>query len=474
VAVLALVVAGTAFLILVPSGAHLLHFDAKAHMVVSRRVLDNITPGWGQLGTIWLPLPHILNALPAQNDFLYRTALFASLLGLGAFVAGVAALARAAEEATGDRWAAMVAATVPLANPGWLYLQATPLTEPLFFGLVALHALFLVRWRQARASRDLFRGALCCGLACLVRYEAWPIAAASIVLAFWPWDDEPAPARNRRRQLLRYALLALVGPVLLFSLHSLHGTGSLLNVIEGRNLTDLGGEPGTAARRLASGLFSAFGRPLAAVSVLALAVLAWRRDRWGLLVLALCAPAAVTFTAYLAGHPMKARYALLLAPALALALAVAFARRPWAQAGALILTVSQGAALERPLPVLVEATRDQWAVQARDAGLRALRAEYRGGRILASLGSAAPLVFDLGLPIREIVHEGNEDLWAEAQQRPASVAAWMIVYPWDPLGARAQAWPGFLEGFVAVRRLGSATLYARVPAPVSGVALEHR
>src|SRR5687767_9838765 len=79
--VMALILSGTAFLILVPSGAHLLHFDAKAHMVVSRRVFDNITPGWSQLGTVWLPLPHILNAGPAQNDFLYRTGLFASLLG---------------------------------------------------------------------------------------------------------------------------------------------------------------------------------------------------------------------------------------------------------------------------------------------------------------------------------------------------------------------------------------------------------
>ena len=26
------------------------HYDAKAHLVVSRRVFDNITPGWQQIG----------------------------------------------------------------------------------------------------------------------------------------------------------------------------------------------------------------------------------------------------------------------------------------------------------------------------------------------------------------------------------------------------------------------------------------
>src|SRR6185436_1277440 len=96
------VLCAVAFAILVPSGAHLLHFDAKAHMVVSRRVFDNLDPGWAQLGAIWLPLPHVLNALPAQNDFLYHTGLFAGVLSVASFVAGLAALGVAAARVTGE------------------------------------------------------------------------------------------------------------------------------------------------------------------------------------------------------------------------------------------------------------------------------------------------------------------------------------------------------------------------------------
>src|SRR5262245_35130699 len=65
----------------VSAGAQVLHYDARAHLVVARRVLDNLTPGWIQLGAVWLPLPHLLNVLPARSDFLYRTGLFASFLG---------------------------------------------------------------------------------------------------------------------------------------------------------------------------------------------------------------------------------------------------------------------------------------------------------------------------------------------------------------------------------------------------------
>ncbi len=60
----------------------LAHYDAKAHLVVARRILDSLTPGWEQIGAVWLPLPHLLNMLPVQVDVLYRTGGFAIALSL--------------------------------------------------------------------------------------------------------------------------------------------------------------------------------------------------------------------------------------------------------------------------------------------------------------------------------------------------------------------------------------------------------
>src|SRR5688572_11085633 len=45
------------------AGLTLSHYDAKAHLVVSRRILDSLTPGWEQIGAVWLPLPHLINML---------------------------------------------------------------------------------------------------------------------------------------------------------------------------------------------------------------------------------------------------------------------------------------------------------------------------------------------------------------------------------------------------------------------------
>src|SRR5262249_60483408 len=68
-------------------GLTLTHYDARAHLVVARRIFDSITPGWQQIGAVWLPLPHLLNALPVQIDFFYRTgfsAIAISILSLAA------------------------------------------------------------------------------------------------------------------------------------------------------------------------------------------------------------------------------------------------------------------------------------------------------------------------------------------------------------------------------------------------------
>ena len=74
-------------------GLTLSHYDARGHLVVSRRIIDSITPGWQQVGAVWLPLPHLLNALPAQVDWLYRSGASAVALSIASFAVATAAIA---------------------------------------------------------------------------------------------------------------------------------------------------------------------------------------------------------------------------------------------------------------------------------------------------------------------------------------------------------------------------------------------
>jgi len=125
------VAAAIAWIVWQRAGLVLSHYDAKAHLVVARRVIDNLTPGWQQIGAVWLPLPHLINLLPTQIDFFYRTGIFASAVSIACFGVTAWAGARIIRRVTGSV-AGMATATLLLTlNPNLLYLHATPMTEPL-------------------------------------------------------------------------------------------------------------------------------------------------------------------------------------------------------------------------------------------------------------------------------------------------------------------------------------------------------
>jgi hypothetical protein len=133
------------------AGLSLSHYDAKAHLVVARRIFDSLTPSWEQIGAVWLPLPHIINAIPVQVDWFYQTGAFAiavSILSLAITAACVSAIVRST---TGSRSGALLAASLFALNPNVLYLQSTPMTEPLLFALTSLVVLHMVQWAKSDA-----------------------------------------------------------------------------------------------------------------------------------------------------------------------------------------------------------------------------------------------------------------------------------------------------------------------------------
>ena len=456
--------AAAAWIVFVGAGAHVFHYDARAHLVVARRVVDSLTPGWLQLGAVWLPRPHLLNVVPAQSDMLYYRGLFASLAGAAAFLFALWALGRTVTTLSGDVRAGALAMAALVLNPGWLYLQATPLTEPLYLATVTGLVLYVVRWRETGRPRDLGGAILFSAAACLTRYEAWPVALAAAAIA-----AAPAPRgrpRERVRAALLFAVAGLLLPIAAFFLHSWIATERPFYVMDSQFLVRPKGDLGRSLELVLSGVAGAFGLTACALAVAAAVHLALARRWLGLAVAAaFAAPAVVTITAYLAGHPAKARYPLLLAPALATAVCCATSRRRPAQLAAAAVFALQPIAVGPPLPVLAEATRSYRAEIAEGPGLAALRHTYGGGRILASMGSAAPLLFDLGLPLREIVHEGNGTYWEYAVVDPQRYVSWVLVSPGDTLDQVRAYRPRFPEGFVPVRSIGRFTVYAPAPVP---------
>src|SRR5438477_12913130 len=83
---LAAVVSISSFFYYLRHGDLLLYGDAVAHINIARRVFDSRTPSPAQLGTVWLPLPHILMLPFVGSDWLWRTGAGAAIPAMVAYV----------------------------------------------------------------------------------------------------------------------------------------------------------------------------------------------------------------------------------------------------------------------------------------------------------------------------------------------------------------------------------------------------
>ena len=131
VACAAAVLSITARAFCLPRGMLLLYGDAVAHLHTARRLTDSLYPGWRQLGSVWLPLPHLLVAPLVTSMRGWQTGVGGAPPSMLAYVLGAAGIYRLARLWLRPR-TAMLAPIFYGGNPGRLYMQTTAMTEPLF------------------------------------------------------------------------------------------------------------------------------------------------------------------------------------------------------------------------------------------------------------------------------------------------------------------------------------------------------
>jgi hypothetical protein len=179
-------------------GAMLNYGDAVAHLHIARRVFDSRTPRLSQLGSVWLPLPHILLLPFVQNYFWWASGLAAIIPSSLSYIASCVGIHRLARNWL-DPAPAAIALVFFALNPNLLYLQTTAMNEPLFLCEFIWIVVWLVEWRAAldsetavagsnlhpapRSNRQITRTArlqVCIAIALVAaiftRYDGWIIA----------------------------------------------------------------------------------------------------------------------------------------------------------------------------------------------------------------------------------------------------------------------------------------------------------
>jgi hypothetical protein len=176
-------------------GMLLLYGDAVAHLHIARRLSDSLYPGFRQLGSVWLPLPHLLMYPFAQSMRLWQTGLAGAPPSMLAYILGVAGMYRLARLALPPAFALLAALFYAL-NPGLLYLQTTAMSEPIFLAEMIWTVVFVTEHGRAcnstpsaareRVLRHILLGAsLVLVAAVFTRYDGWVFAAVAWCLLAW-------------------------------------------------------------------------------------------------------------------------------------------------------------------------------------------------------------------------------------------------------------------------------------------------
>jgi len=421
-------------------GWTLYYGDAEAHLNIARRILDSRTPGYDQIGTSWLPLPHLLALALVGNDRLWRSGLAGAIPSSICFVLAGGFLFAAIRRATESSAAACTAVGLFALNPNLLYLEATPMTEPVFLAGFMAVLYFTVRFRDTQSLWAVTGAAIASLAASLSRYEGWfLIPFATIYFLF-------AAKRRRLLAVLIFGTVASLAP-LYWLVHNWWLYGNPLEFYNGpysaKAINQRSGPyPGQQDWKKAWLFFRTVTEMCAGWGVLIVAVaglfgVIFKRVFWPLLLAVL--PAGFYLWSMYAGGAAifvpqlwfnsyyNTRYGLAALPLLAIA-----------GAGTTLLAVGRWRVLVALaaigigiMPWLIERRPDAWICwkesQVNSEGRRAwtreaaqaLASEYkRGAGIFTTFGDLTGILRESGIPLRDALHDGNEPAWMAAIARP--------------------------------------------------------
>jgi dolichyl-phosphate-mannose-protein mannosyltransferase len=468
-------------------GYILYYGDAQAHLNISRSIIDSRTPGYDQIGTVWLPLLHVICLPFVMDDSLWSSGLAGTIPVAVCFVIAGFCLYLAARDIYQNSVAASIVVACFALNPNILYLASIPMTEVVFLAGLATLLFAMFRFRKTQNTSFVCLGILSVAAMSLTRYDGWffiPFAT----LAF------AAFAQHRRwLTLIAVGIGASCAP-LYWTAHNWWETGHPLDFYNGpySPIAIQGSKPypGYHDWKLAVLYYSAAaelcaGWPLLLLGCAGVGCAAAKKIFTPLLFL-LLTPVFYIWSIHSSGATpihvpqlwpftyYNTRYGIAVVPlaafaagAIVLALPPAFRRFAF-----LVPLVSVAIWIVRPSPEnwicwkesqVNSVARRAWTVASADF----LRTAYRpGDGVLASFGDLTGIFCRARIPLAETLHEGNGPAWFVATSRPDLFhpAYWAIAQHGDlvssALNGRANA-PYRVSHAIQVKDAPTIEIYKR-------------
>ena len=483
----------------------LLSGDAVAHINIARRVFDSRTPGPLQLGSVWLPLPHLLTIPFVVNARMWQSGIGGSIVSLISYIAAGLGMFRLL--ARWSRVAAWAGTLFFALNPNLLYVQTTALNEPLYlatfiwatvFFLDASRSLRLNQYKMAATS--LQRGTLVLTAAILTRYDGWFLACicwAAVLPEIAKAITDHHDQQFRRSVVSALVLTALV-PALWFAynlgvyrnpLEFANGPYSAKAIAQHTTQSEAPTYPGENHVLTAATFFikaaqlnienGFLGKLLLFLAAIASAV--WLIPKEWLVVLLLWSPVVFYALSIAYGSvpiflPVwwpfsyyNARYGLELLPAITAGTGITasllwrFASPPPVRIAAFTILSVMGATsyvlCARDVPICLQETRVNGHARVEmDRKLAVvLKSLPPQSTVLAYTGAHSGAFELAGFPLRHTINEGNLHIWEPALGHPASSADYIVAVEGDPVAEAVGSHPGGLEKMSTIAVDGQST-----------------
>jgi hypothetical protein len=441
----------------------LLYGDAHSHLLVARRVFDGVNPGLAQLGDVWLPLPHIIMVPLAWNDFLWQTGLAGTFTSMPCYVTASVYVFLTARRLTHDSRASFIGSLVFVANPNILYLQSTPLSEPVLFATLAATSYYFVAWAQDDQLRNLVYSALATFLATVARYDGWALylaITALLVIICW---RKGFPRDKTLGYTMLFSILGGVG-ILLWFVWNLVIFGSPTAFLSGsfssqtqtksfiqEGYADTYHNVWQSIQTYSVATMESIGPVIFVLGVVAIAFFLNRRrlSNDALAATTLLIPFAFYVVAFFLGqdvmyiphanHPpyylYNARFgAEMAAPAAVFVSTLVESAQRWLPSARVVLLAA----------ILGQSVVTSWggviSLQDGQVGLSCypghpiaavLAQHYDGGRILLDVYHSQIDLAAAGVTFRDEIYEGDGKAWTAALHNPSRYVEWIITAPHD-------------------------------------------
>jgi hypothetical protein len=193
--------------------------DAISHLVISREIFDSLSPGFGQLGTVWLPMTHILLLPFVTSNFLFHTGLAGTIVSTISTAITAVILFRIARLQFDSQLAGVLASSLCVFNLSVIYMGVVPMIELPFMMFFMISVYYIQQWYYVYTTnpadiwkqyRSIIKAAFAISATTLTAYNGWLL---SLVLAFMLL----AIAMISHRRTSKYKIHAIIAAAVPYS-----------------------------------------------------------------------------------------------------------------------------------------------------------------------------------------------------------------------------------------------------------------